>query len=390
MIQRHLLSSLVLLVCLQPGCSGDAPTDAKQNATEQSQNPKAAGKEGELPKEAAAKVEVIKVSHTIPLFRGQGGSLAMSADGSRLIAAGAHDGDKDGMIRVIVYDVTANKPLREFESYSIGVLPVSISADGKLAAYFTRANFVKVVDVEQGEELHEFKNDLLTGYYSYHLQISPDAKSVWTYVEGAEIVSSLLGWSLETGQPLPSLTAEGSTVLCLSLFADSKQIVAGYRNGDVRIWAIAEGKSVELRSGIKPGPAIAEREISIKMVAVSPSGKYVAAGILGLQPQMWDAKSKQLLHELPVGGMGPTWALGFDPSEKFLVCQGEWLTPEGETDYGKEGKAIHVFDVQSGARLAMLELPAGDVGNIAWGGSSLYVAMGSGDIQVFDLTPLRK
>ncbi len=340
----------------------------------------------------AADVPVIEASQVIELFDGHGGRMAVSSKGERLVMSGAQQDDEPGVCRIIVYDIKQGKALREFESFSAGIVPVSISADGRMAAYLTRANFVKVVNVDTGEPLHEFKNSDLTGYYAYQLQISPDGRSVWTYVEGADVASRLLGWSVESGEALAPLAVAGITVKCLDVFPGGQKIAAGYHNGDIRIWDIVAKESIQLAAGRLPEPPLhAGAHVSMKAVAVSPDAKHLASGVMGQNLRLWSLESNKLLRELPSGGGLRNDALSFNPGGTVVVCQGEWPTPEQASKHRDDAHPLHVFDVNSGKRLALLKIPGVGVSeanawDVGWHGTDLYAALSSGRIHVFDLS----
>jgi hypothetical protein len=102
-----------------------------------------------------------------------GATLAYSRDGSRL-AVGGHG-------KVILFDMRANRELRQFDTATLPLLPtaaVAVSADNKRVMAMDRSGTLTVWDAETGELIKRKTSDRVADLNSDSAVFSPDATRI--------------------------------------------------------------------------------------------------------------------------------------------------------------------------------------------------------------------
>jgi WD40 repeat protein len=196
------------------------------------------------------------------------GPVAFSPNGQLL--AFATDGKNAQTEKgAIIWDRIAQKTVRTFLWWNVGVYEVAFSPDGKRLATTAIEEFVAlhVWDVESGKELLTPKLSIPAARFG-NLIFSPDGKQL---VAGDKVLDST------TGRELFSFGGMGNRV---AYSRDGKYLASG--GTDCKLWEAATGK--QLRS--------LKAETPFQAVAFSPDGKRLVSG--GVQSvKVWDATRDQ-------------------------------------------------------------------------------------------------
>jgi WD40 repeat protein/tRNA A-37 threonylcarbamoyl transferase component Bud32 len=288
--------------------------------------------------------------HTKPVY-----GVAISADGSRVAS-----GSEDKTVRIL--DADNGKELHRFASPTDEVRSVSFSPDGKwLASADTRT--IWIWEVATGRQLQ--KLDVTYGGRGQQVAFSPDGR--WlaaTAHNGTPLLYNTANW-----KQLLTFPTTGTTSLAFS--PDSSRLVAGHgdrhNGGTIRIWEVPTGKEVPL-SGGHEGP--------VGSLAVSrlPTGSVglLASTSTGEGTRVWDAATGRRTLTVPGGG----------------GRQGVAFTPDGNLAYiNRKLLAVQVRNAGTGRELLTIDHRAGSLTLLAVSPDGQRLAMTSGDgfLQTSDL-----
>ena len=203
-------------------------------------------------------------------------ALAFSPDG-KILASGGGMPSRDG--EVLLWNATDGTLLREITgAHSDTVFDLSFTADGSLLASAAADKFARVFDVKTGKLVRSFE-----GHTNHVLGVAWNRTGRTLATSGADEVIKV--WSLESGQQIrtiPGFTKQatslryvgfdasfavaaggvpvrlvneagnvsrnfdsaGAFMYDLALSADGQIIAAGGLDGILRLWAVADGKSL--------------------------------------------------------------------------------------------------------------------------------------------------
>lgn len=122
-----------------------------------------------------------------------------------------------------------------------------------------------------------------------------------------------------------------SSVTWVALTGDGRLAVSGYRNGDVKLWNIEEGKPLQTFKG---------HEGQVLGVEITPDGQYVFSASHDLTLRVWSAETGKCLtiikgHKAEVIGLAVT-------ADGQRIVSGSW------------DKTVRVWDVKTGQCLSIL------------------------------------
>ncbi|HEV3122888.1 MAG TPA: c-type cytochrome domain-containing protein [Isosphaeraceae bacterium] len=192
-------------------------------------------------------------------------AVAFSPDSKLLAAAGA-----DRTIRI--WDVDTGKSLAAIEDHADWILDLAFSPDGKRLASASRDKTSKVFDVAKKESLVTFPGHAET---VYTVAFSPDGKSVAT--GGAD--NQIRIWNPdEDGKQIRGFGGFGGAVFRLQFTPNGKQLVACSADKTVRVFDAANGSSIRTLSG---------HQDWVYSFAISSDGNTLASGSWDGEVRLW-------------------------------------------------------------------------------------------------------
>jgi WD40 repeat protein len=213
--------------------------------------------------------------------------VCFSPDG-RLLASASFDK------RVRLWDLTTNKPVREFTGHSDFVYAVTfVGPEGEYLASASKDRSVKMVETATGKSKFTFSGadqDVIA------LAATPDGKSLVS--SGLE--PGLAWWNATTGEKLRVQSGHGVAVYEVCFNRDGSVLASGGGDATVRIWNGSTGAPVRT---ITVGSLV-------YAVALSPDGKLVAAGSFDGLVRLFDVATGRLLVtllSLPLQGEAADW-----------------------------------------------------------------------------------
>ena len=128
--------------------------------------------------------------------------------------------------------------------------------------------------------------------------VSPDGQ--WMAVGGSLEATgdgAIKLWSTKTWSEVKSLSNVGDYPHAVAFSPDSRRLVAGHHDDEVRVWEVATG-TLRTLSGHKK---------AVEDVAFSPDGRLIASASRDMTIRIWDADTYEprstLRHERPVFGL---------------------------------------------------------------------------------------
>lgn len=278
------------------------------------------------------------------LQRQAGGSaiLAISPDGRYIASDGGADKfntDKQkNQVKVLVWDAKTGAPLHRLggpfaNPGGNGVTALAFSPDSRtlavayigMAAYISdEVNYLYLYDISTGVLIKSFGN-VRTGFPMDSIAYSPDGK----YLADGSSEGDIRIWNIESGKLNKTIKAHSGSIQSLVYSPDGKWIASGTETGairgklnkatgefvkrentdPIRIWDASSGKLVATLEGYAG---------SVRTLAFSWNGKYLAAGTGDKTIRIWDAATWQLLDSLTLKYI--PMSVGFSPDGKYLAA----------------------------------------------------------------------
>ena len=200
-------------------------------------------------------------------------SIAWSPDG-KMIASGSYD----KMVKL--WDVASGKELKNLQDHIDAVFAVAFSPDGKHLASASQDRTVKIWDVATGKRLYTL-GDALDGLNGIAYSPSGDMVSAAGYDKTVYI------WKVgdTEGALKQSLIADEESILALVWSPDGQTIITSSSDGSIRF---RDAKTLD------PLRVIDHQPEWVQALAISPDGKWLAAGRFNGTLSLYDVKNDKV------------------------------------------------------------------------------------------------
>lgn len=312
-------------------------------------------------------------------------TVQLSRDGKKLVTA---SDDKTAAI----WDVASGAPIAWLLGHGGGVSQAAFSPDGCLVATVSFDNTAALWNAETGQRLHHLRgHEALV----FHTAFSCDGRTLAT----ASADGNVRLWNTETGEDRKLLAGHKQSVFWAEFSPDDTLLATGSTDGTARIWDIASGES-RLLEGYLGGvsralftpdgkqlitaawlqtPAATKGDSSrsvestdtrvrifdvatgalqqtlehpavVHSIALSPAGRYAAAGCADGSVSLWNLLENRRLYRRQTSA-ATVRALTFDPAGTTLAAGNDageiWLlsTVTGESSGEFRGHTGGVSDL---------------------------------------------
>ena len=188
----------------------------------------------------------------------------------------------------------------------------------------------------------------------YGVAFSPDSKTIVSgYREG-----NIKLWDVQTGKELKTLRAGNGHkdhVLSVAFSPDGKWIVSGSTDNTIKLWDAQSGEELKTLTG----------HVDIRSVAVSPDGQTIASGGGNNSIKLWNVQTGKELKTL-TGHTTNVRSVAFSPDGQTIAS-------------GSADKTIKLWDVQTGREINNLTGHTADALSVAFSPDGQTIASGSAD-----------
>jgi len=200
-------------------------------------------------------------------------SVAWSPDG-KMIASGSYDKT------VKLWDVASGKELKNLQDHIDAVFALAFSPDGRHLASASQDRTVKIWDVTSGNRLYTLSDALdgLTG-----VAYSPSGE----HVAAAGYDKTIYIWKVgdTEGALKQSLIGDEDSILALVWSPDGKSIITASSDGSIRFRDAAT---------LDPLRVIDHQPEWVQALAISPDGRFLAAGRFNGTLSLYDVKNDKV------------------------------------------------------------------------------------------------
>jgi WD40 repeat protein len=197
--------------------------------------------------------------------------VAFSPDGRRLATA-AEDGE------VVLWDLTAGRPVRNFSGHQKAVNSVSFSPGGELLLTGSGDTTAVLWQVDTGRLVRRFKGH--EGSVNA-AAFSPDGKKILT---GSTDKTAIL-WDAETGMQIRAFKGHTDEVVTVAFSPDGGTVATGSTDRNAGLWSAETGERLfSLRTGD-----------TVSGIAFTPDGGKVAASNFSNNTDLWDPATGKII-----------------------------------------------------------------------------------------------
>jgi WD40 repeat protein len=241
-----------------------------------------APKKSEAPAVAKAPgVPAIRFNPTSTAVAGASGdtvAISASADSKRIASVGGSSNPASGFVSVM--EVPSKKELLSVR-LPRQLTSVGISSDGKLVAFTSQSNDLKLLEVDSGKTLFSKKLD-----GNAQLSFAPDGRSLATITQ----TKTVQIWDAHSGEEQTKFLGATATLRCVAFSPDGKKLAAGggelkkaEATGTIFVWDVATQRLLHKLESDTPIP--------VSSVAFSQDNTLVA-GASREQVRIWEHSNK--------------------------------------------------------------------------------------------------
>ncbi|KAH7905105.1 WD40-repeat-containing domain protein [Hygrophoropsis aurantiaca] len=282
-------------------------------------------------------------------------SVAYFRDGKQMVS-----GSNDKTVRI--WNVESEKQEEENLEHEIMVRYISISPDERTLAVSGRESDRVVLWNLESRSVVWTKEEEVEGY---RVAFSPGGQLI-----GATAYNDVVLLDAATGQRIREPFQVGEDVYCLAFSRDGTRLVAGSREGNVRVFDVATGKLVL-------GP-VKSHTTTVSSALFTPDGKQIITASYDRLIRVWDASTGQEVGD-PM--------LGHEDTVRQIA-----LSHDGRRLASVGGATVRVWDRNTQRQLGD-SLQAQDnvrYFSVAWSPSGRSIITGTmeGSIHLWDVPPL--
>jgi WD40 repeat protein len=252
-----------------------------------------------------------------------------SPDGKFLIVSNQSREEEGGGASIDIRDAVTTQMVRTIRLEWGTAQPLIVTPDGRLLASGGAGEdgeidvATKTWDLRNGRELANVS--------VLPLAVSPDGRWIASRVNEQD-ATKIIVQDAQSGKTVRSITSPDRAVSHLEFTPDSSRLLAATGIGPVSgmgstllMWDVATGKQL----AVLPE----EKNASLRALAFSPDGKFLAAGSYqGNAIRIWDVGAAQVVRTLE--GNPISAQIAFDPQGHLLVSEADdlriWNLPAGE------------------------------------------------------------
>jgi WD40 repeat protein len=163
-------------------------------------------------------------------------------------------------------------------------------------------------------------------------------------------------WNLRNSQEEHTLIGHNHAIVALGFAPSGEWIASGQADGPIKIWDVNTGTVLSTFLGQALPKHMVGGKYSLRTLAVSPTGKFIASSGGG---QFFASEDKVMLWEPMTGTIVRTWPeraeqVVFSPDGKRLAFAGYYHDKDARPDDHTTDAQIMVVDVNSGKELLRL------------------------------------
>jgi WD40 repeat protein len=321
-----------------------------------------------LPRSAEDRQKEQEISQTVQLWDVPAGKelrrlradtylakAALSPDGKTLATA-------SGGSTITLWDTASGKEIRRFAGrQGIGHF-LAFSADGKTLAAASQDGVVQRWDTATAKRLGVCEGPKCR---LAAVCFTPDGKAMaWGYLD-----QTVCLWDADSGKLLTPLHGHQSQVTGLAFSPSGKELMSASQDGKLYVWDPASGKDLR-QAEVRPPDPYGRSPSAMSKFAFSPDGVYLAVADR-------NTNSIRLLEQQTRKEVCAFEARAYDVTSLTFSADGGYLAAAGR------GKAVHLWNVETGQVVRQLDVPQGESSSVAIApdGKTLAVAVQALDRQ---------
>jgi WD40 repeat protein len=120
-------------------------------------------------------------------------------------------------------------------------------------------------------------------------------------------------WDLSTGKPVRTFRGHKDNSICVAFSPDSTQLASGDGNGEVLIWEVETGRTLDCIPAHTKG-------VSVFGMAYSPDGRWLVSSCDDGSVKVWDAATHHLVRQLRAENLDPVRGVAFSADGRKLCA----------------------------------------------------------------------